>query len=66
MEFCQIASQANGPFGRKLVNYGNGYFDYYNGQTIFLDGILMDLMVENVMTIYVSVMGEISSDLYRT
>ena len=27
--------------------YGNGYFDNDNAQTLFLDGILMDIMVDN-------------------
>ena len=38
-------------FRRILVSvdfdYLNGYFDNDNGQTLFLDGIVMDIMVEN-------------------
>ena len=34
MEFCQIAFCS--------FDYGNGYFDNDNGQTLFLDGIHSD------------------------
>ena len=43
-----------GIFCRKLINslkqrfdFGNGYFDNDYGQTLFLDGILMDIMKDN-------------------
>ena len=40
MEFCQIAFQPG-------FDFGNGYFDNDYGQTLFLDGILMDIMIDN-------------------
>ena len=47
MEFCQLAFQPphpQAPCGncRKSVNFDNDY-----GQTLFLDGILMDIMIDN-------------------
>ena len=60
MEFCKIAFQANKRFMANIFakdqsillnsgfDNGNGYFDNDNGQTSFLDGILMDIMVELV------------------
>ena len=47
MEFCQIAFQPPRPQanGRFVGTMGTIY-DY--GQTLFLDGILMDIMLDNV------------------
>ena len=34
-------------FGNSGFDFGNGYFDDYYGQTLFLDSILMDIMIDN-------------------
>ena len=34
-------------FSKSDFDYGNGYFDNDNGQTLFLDGIVMGIMVGN-------------------
>ena len=44
-----------------IFYYGNGYFDNDNGQTLFLNGIVMDIMVENVeITEYPSLSGRLA------
>ena len=58
MEFCQIAFQPPlkqtdalwelfSPKIGKFFDLGNWYFDDDYGQTLFLDGILMDIMIDN-------------------
>ena len=42
IDFYEIAFHFHPPF-----DYGNGYFDNDNGQTLFLDGILVDIMEDN-------------------
>ena len=34
-------------FKNSGFDFGNGNFDDYYGQTLFLDGILMDIMIDN-------------------
>ena len=57
VEFCKIAFRSpvlikeTEAFWELFSNSGfdllNGYFTNYYGQTLFLDGILMDIMVDN-------------------
>ena len=34
-------------FSKSDFDYGNRYFDNDNGQTLFLDGIVMGIVVDN-------------------
>ena len=34
-------------FENSGFDFGNGYFDNYYGQILFLDGILIDIMIDN-------------------
>ena len=38
---------SNGLCPNSRFDFGNGYFDDYYGQTLFLDCILMDIMIYN-------------------